>query len=106
MQDEQQGTVTKADAQDWMNEALSAFEEIDGEEPLKPGARNVFRYELFPKFKSMVEGLFRHELYTEVRDLCRLLDCFHGVILENGPFGEGHMLQLEDLPEKFQSWKP
>jgi hypothetical protein len=85
---------------------ISSFEDFDDDEPLTAGARDIFRHELVPEFKSLVARLLQYELYQEVRDVCSLWSCFHGIIIENSHLGDGILLQLSDLPEDFRSWKP
>ena len=104
MEDKQQETICRKDAENWIKEAVLAFEEFDEEEPLKATARDVFRRLLVPQFKSLVAKLMQAGLYSEVGDLCRIWNCFHCIAIEN-QFGEGHALQLSDLAQEFQIWK-
>jgi hypothetical protein len=106
MRDEQQGTISRTDAENCVKETISSFEDFDDDEPLTAGARDIFRHELVPEFKSLVARLLQYELYQEARDVCRLWSCFHGIIIENSHLGDGILLQLSDLPEEFRSWKP
>ena len=101
---ERQDKVSRTDAENWIKDAIIAFEEFEDEEPLTATARNVFRYHLVFQFKLLVEKLMQSELYPEVGDVCRLWSCFQGLVIEN-QLGEGHALQLSDLAEESQIWK-
>lgn len=104
MKDEQQGTVSRASARKLVRNALSSFAYFDGQEPLKPRARDFFRHGVVPQFKSVVAKLFQDKRYAEVRDVCHLMEEFQATITENGLFGEGEMFQLHELSEEFLSW--
>lgn len=95
----------RGQAERTITETLVELEEFDEEEPMTEAARDTFRKELAPLLKRLLlEALGRSE-FQHITDLITIWQLANAIVSQNGPFGDGYLLQRRDLVREEQAWK-
>jgi hypothetical protein len=91
-------------------ESLSeGLDHFDDEEPMCSEARELFRNEIVPRAKRLLQGLEGKGDLDAARALVELCESFCGFVMLNGPasgVSDRRLLQRADLDEDGQRWQP
>ena len=91
-------------------ESLSeSFDRFDDEEPMCSEARELFRNEIVPRAKRLLQGLVGKGDPDAAHALVELCESFRGFVMLNGPasgLSDRWLLQRADLDEGEQRWRP
>ena len=96
------------ESQNIMESLSESFDRFDDEEPMYSEARELYRNQIVPRTKQLMQGLVGNGDLDAARALVELFEAFRGFVMLNGPAGGASdaLLQRWDLDEDEQGWRP
>ena len=99
----------REEPQNIIESLFEGLDHFDDEEPMRSEARELFRNEIVPQAKRLLQGLVGKGDLDTAHALAELCESFRGFVMLNGPasgLSDRWLLQRADLDEVEQRWRP